>query len=71
MMTGLVVANVNSKAMNDCPPDSPFIKLFALAYFCAGVGYVVSVSCPQPHVREHQRHHNPRQTGEGLGVPAT
>ncbi|WP_417546316.1 YbfB/YjiJ family MFS transporter [Marinobacter sp.] len=35
---------VNSKAMDDSPPDSSFIKLFALAYFCAGIGYVVSAT---------------------------
>ena len=37
-------AAVNSKTMDDSPPDSSFIKLFAFAYFCAGVGYVVSAT---------------------------
>jgi len=31
-------------AMKDNPPSSQFMRLFILAYFCAGVGYVVSAT---------------------------
>lgn len=32
------------KAMTDAPPGAAFMRLFILAYFCAGVGYVVSAT---------------------------
>lgn len=34
----------NQKSMEDSPPSAAFMRLFAVAYFCAGVGYVVSAT---------------------------
>lgn len=34
----------NGGAMNDSPPSKAFLRLFMAAYFCAGVGYVVSIT---------------------------
>ncbi len=37
-------ATKQGKAMVDHPPGSVFLRLFMAAYFCAGVGYVVSAT---------------------------
>jgi len=37
-------APVNHQAMKDSPPDPVFLQLFTIAYFCAGIGYVVSAT---------------------------
>jgi predicted MFS family arabinose efflux permease len=34
----------SGKAMQDAPPSPLFLRLFMAAYFCAGVGYVVSAT---------------------------
>jgi predicted MFS family arabinose efflux permease len=34
----------NGGSMHDNPPGSTFLKIFIMAYFCAGVGYVVSAT---------------------------
>ena len=35
---------VSGRKMEDSPPGAAFMKLFMFAYFCAGVGYVVSAT---------------------------
>lgn len=34
----------SGRKMEDAPPSTLFLRLFALAYFCAGIGYVVSAT---------------------------
>lgn len=34
----------SGQKMEDAPPSALFLRLFALAYFCAGIGYVVSAT---------------------------
>jgi MFS family permease len=34
----------SGQAVHDCPPSPMFLRLFMAAYFCAGVGYVVSAT---------------------------
>lgn len=39
-----VPIGLNQKSMEDSPPSAAFMRLFAIAYFCAGIGYVVSAT---------------------------
>lgn len=39
-----VTVGLNQKSMEDSPPTAAFMRLFAIAYFCAGVGFVVSAT---------------------------
>ena len=39
-----VPVGFSQKSMEDSPPSAAFMRLFAIAYFCAGVGYVVSAT---------------------------
>jgi predicted MFS family arabinose efflux permease len=34
----------SGNAMQDNPPGKPFLRIFMMAYFCAGVGYVISAT---------------------------
>lgn len=36
--------NKSGQMMEDAPPSTLFLRLFSLAYFCAGIGYVVSAT---------------------------
>ncbi|WP_286222739.1 YbfB/YjiJ family MFS transporter [Marinobacter apostichopi] len=39
-----VPVGFNHKSMEDSPPSAAFMRLFTVAYFCAGIGYVVSAT---------------------------
>lgn len=39
-----VPVGFTQKSMEDAPPSAAFMRLFTVAYFCAGVGYVVSAT---------------------------
>ncbi|MDD2729269.1 YbfB/YjiJ family MFS transporter [Malikia sp.] len=38
------VANAGAQTWHDSPPTPAFLRLFMAAYFCAGIGYVVSTT---------------------------
>lgn len=39
-----VPVGFNHKSMEDSPPSAAFMRLLTVAYFCAGIGYVVSAT---------------------------